>query len=440
VTIEALSLPPREAIAFFLQKRSVGTRRWDDVWKAAHTRAWMVAGVQAGDLLEGVRRAVQRGIAEGTTLAAFRADLQPLLERLGWAARGEGYVGWRTRVVYETNLRSAYAAGDYEQRTEPEVLEAFPYWRYRHSGARDPRPEHKAWDGLVLRADDPWWQTHHPPNGWGCGCWVEPLTAAELGRLGKPGPDSAPPIVTRVWTDRASGRTERVPVGIDPGWDYNVGAAWRQVRDLPPGTLPPDWPPPAPPPAPAPARMRTERRRAEVAPAVLRADAALAEATADWRRSLVPEERAALAHWRGIGGQALNRIARGDVPATPALAAELARLAAALDRAVLPRAAVVYRGAGAAELAGLGAPGSTGRLMGFAASSLDRLIAEDFARRHGGGVIEIRVRAGTRGAAYLQALRARPRQYELLLAAGLVYRVVSRSKRRLVIEVGDEPG
>lgn len=246
MTIEALSLPPREAIAFLLQKGSVGTRRWDDVWKAGHTRAFMVAGVQAGDLLEGVRRAVQRGIAEGTTLAAFRADLQPLLERLGWAARGEGYVGWRTRLVYETNLRSAYAAGDYEQRTEPEVLEAFPYWRYRHSGARDPRPEHKAWDGLVLRADDPWWQTHHPPNGWGCGCWVEPLTAAELGRLGKPGPDSAPPIVTRVWTDRASGRTERVPVGIDPGWDYNVGAAWRQVRDLPPGTLPPDWPPPAP--------------------------------------------------------------------------------------------------------------------------------------------------------------------------------------------------
>ena len=243
---EALSLPPAEAIRYFAGKLNIATRRWDDVWKAAHSRAFMVAGVQADDLLAGVRAAVAKAISQGTTLAEFRADLAPMLQRLGWDAKGPGYVGWRTRLVYETNLRSAYAAGQYEQETDPDVLPLVPIWRYRHSGARDPRPEHRAWDGLTLRHDDPWWRTHYPPNGWGCGCWVEPMTEAQAARSG--GVGEAPRIVTRPWTDPASGRQADVPIGIDPGWDYNIGASWRELRglDTPTAPMPTDWPPPAP--------------------------------------------------------------------------------------------------------------------------------------------------------------------------------------------------
>ena len=32
-------------------------------------------------------------------------------------------------------------------------------------------------------------------------------------------------IRTREWTNRLTGETRSVPVGIDPGWDYNPGAA-----------------------------------------------------------------------------------------------------------------------------------------------------------------------------------------------------------------------
>ncbi|MBX9594903.1 MAG: hypothetical protein K2X46_11090, partial [Roseomonas sp.] len=257
MTAEALSLPPREAIRFMLGKVSVGSRRYDDVWKAGHTRAFMVAGVQAGDVLEGVRAALQKAADTGTTLAEFKRDLNPLMERLGWQDKGRRYTAWRTRLVYETNLRSAYAAGAYEQMADPDVVQLVPFWRYRHSGAKDPRPQHRAWDGLVLRHDDAWWTTHYPPNGWGCGCWVEPLTPTDLAGIGKDGPDQAPPIVRRPWRDPVSGRTDQVPVGIDPGWDYNVGQAWRDARDLPdsPVPVPPDWPPAptpsAPPPLPA---------------------------------------------------------------------------------------------------------------------------------------------------------------------------------------------
>ena len=80
--------------------------------------------------------------------------------------------------------------------------------------------------GLVLHADDPWWQTHYAPNGWGCQCYVEALSARDLKRLGKTGPDTAPPLQTRTVTVGATGPTPRsvsVPAGIDPGFAYAPG-------------------------------------------------------------------------------------------------------------------------------------------------------------------------------------------------------------------------
>ncbi len=40
--------------------------------------------------------------------------------------------------------------------------------------------------------------------------------------MGKQDPDKAPAIEYREWEDR-KGNKHQVPMGIDPGWDYNVG-------------------------------------------------------------------------------------------------------------------------------------------------------------------------------------------------------------------------
>ena len=77
---------------------------------------------------------------------------------------------------------------------------------------------------LVLPAEDAFWQTHYPPNGWGCSCRVEALSARDLRALKKTGPDKAPAVKTYAWKD-ARGGLHQIPVGIDPGWDYNVGEA-----------------------------------------------------------------------------------------------------------------------------------------------------------------------------------------------------------------------
>lgn len=221
MAIEYRNLPFNEAIAFFRNKIDMPSDRWTDVWKDSHDVGFMVAGAAKADLLNDLRNAVDRAISEGTTLEQFRRDFDEIITRTGWDYRGGR--GWRTRVIYETNLRTSYAAGRHAQLTDPDLLRVRPYWRYLHGGSADPRPEHLSWDGLVLPADDPWWNEHYPPNGWGCSCKVVAVGPDDLKRLGKDGPDQAPATERAPWSDTTGARQEDVPKGIDPGFNYPPG-------------------------------------------------------------------------------------------------------------------------------------------------------------------------------------------------------------------------
>jgi uncharacterized protein with gpF-like domain len=56
-------------------------------------------------------------------------------------------------VVWNTNLRTSYAAGRYEQMQQ--VTTSHPYWQWRHGGSAHPRPQQLSLDGRVFRHDDP---------------------------------------------------------------------------------------------------------------------------------------------------------------------------------------------------------------------------------------------------------------------------------------------
>ena len=210
--------PFAEQSAFFRNKLGnlVPTARWDDIQRSAHDTAFMVAGAIKADLLSDLAMAVDRVVTEGKSLDAFRKDFRDIVERRGWHNwTGEGSkkgTAWRTRVIYQTNASTAYAAGRLAQLREG----GFEYWVYRHSGSADPRPEHLAWDGLVLPADDPFWTTHYPPNGWGCGCYVIGARSKDAAkRLGGDLEKSRP-------SDAIDSETG-TPIGIDKGWDYQPG-------------------------------------------------------------------------------------------------------------------------------------------------------------------------------------------------------------------------
>ncbi len=237
MAVSATSLSFREQNQFLRRKLNLPTTGWTDVYTREHDYAFVVAGANRDDLVADFRKAVESAIEGGTTLEAFRKDFDRIVAKYGWSYNGGR--NWRSRVIYETNLRSSYMAGRYEQLIA--VREARPYWQYIHSDAvENPRPEHEAWNGMILRWDDPWWQYHFPINAWGCQCSVRALSKDDLKRMGKSGPDTAPPIVMeqRLIGQRSTNgpRMVEVPQGIDPGFEYTPGfsrlnSAVPQARD-----------------------------------------------------------------------------------------------------------------------------------------------------------------------------------------------------------------
>lgn len=210
-----LKRPFAEQVAFFRSKLGnlVPTQAWDDLSKSEHDRAFMVAGAAKADLLADLAAAVDRGITEGVGIGEFRKDFAEIVKKHGWDFNGE--FNWRTRVILRTNAATSYAAGRLAQLREA----GFSHWMYKHGGSADPRPQHLAWDGLVLPADHPFWSTHSPPNGWGCSCRIVGLRRPEDAKRLGGDPDKTLP---EGW-DTVVAKTGE-PAGIDRGWGYQPGA------------------------------------------------------------------------------------------------------------------------------------------------------------------------------------------------------------------------
>lgn len=423
---EAVGLKFNEAVQYFRQKANVTSTHWTDVWRKANARAFTVAGATSEALVADFREAIDKAILKGTTLAEFRKDFDAIVKKHGWEHNGAP--AWRAKVIYETNLSMAYSAGRYAQMTRPSVLEGFPYWQYVHSGSLHPRLQHLAWDGLCLRADDPFWDTHWPPNGWHCGCRVRPMSKYDLERLGKSGPDEAPPIQTRPWINKVTGDVHQVPVGIDPGFDYNPGKAWKAPVKAP------DVKPVQGGPAEVPFNPIDTSH-----PAV--AGEQLAEAQRPWAETLSETEAEALARYKGGEGRLMNEAAHAPETVAPEVAADVFALETALARAEAPADMVVFRGVSQAEAdlyRGL-ARGETLSTRGFLSMTLDREHASRIADTQNGIVIEIVVRKGQKGVAYVHPFPSyRYRQYEVLGNLGTVLRVLRADEQGIRLEIGHD--
>lgn len=216
------ALPFNEAIDALLRKVNIPSESWTEIWQEMHARAFTVAGAMRDDLVADFRKAVEKGITSGTTLGDFRKDFDQIVDRYGWEFKGGR--NWRSATIFDTNMRVLNSAGRYKQQADPDVLAARPYFIYSAVKDTRTRKQHRDWDGLVLPANDPWWDTHYPPNGWGCRCRVRNASQRDLDRLGLK-VQTAPQQGTYEWADPRSGEVREVPVGIDPGWAYHPGKA-----------------------------------------------------------------------------------------------------------------------------------------------------------------------------------------------------------------------
>ena len=231
-------LPFTEAIDFYQSKIKLPSSGWTDIWQEQHSHAFVVAGATHDALVEDFYNAVAKA-KEAGGFAEFQKAFPEIVNKHGWAHNGSP--GWRSKIIYDTNVTQAFNAGREKQMQA--VTHLRPYGLYRHTSIEHPRLAHKAWNGLILPLDDPWWDTHTPQNGWGCKCRKYSLSRVEAERewkkKGQDGPDQPPPIE---WEERVVGkngsnpRTVRVPKGIDPGFAYNPGKAWLEPHTVPPLT------------------------------------------------------------------------------------------------------------------------------------------------------------------------------------------------------------
>ena len=263
----AFGLPPRRAIAYFKSKGYQISWNWWETWQAAHAKSFTVAKAARLDILTDIRSEVQRALDEGITAREFADALEPRLKAKGWWGRqvivdpagGADLVQLgsphRLKTIYRTNLKTARAVA--QQQVQRATADKRPYWMYDAMDDARTRPEHAALDGMVFRHDDPFWDTHYPPNGFNCRCRVRAFTADEIEERGlviSSSEGKLHQVTQRVGLDKRTGeiverpatefRSGRGPTAIrmtpDPGWNYNPGAGGPDVGELPPISLPPD--------------------------------------------------------------------------------------------------------------------------------------------------------------------------------------------------------
>ena len=181
---EWTQLPFTEAIDYFKDKTPIDTDSYIEGQGITQDVAFTVAKAK-GDLLTELKDAVGVAISNGQSVEAFQKVFGQIADRWSSDWLGNGNRAWRSQLIYESNLRTAYAAGRYKQMTEPAVLEKRPYWQWKHGGSRRPRPAHLALNGKVLSANDIFFSAGgFPPCGFSCRCKVFSLTPTDLSDRG----------------------------------------------------------------------------------------------------------------------------------------------------------------------------------------------------------------------------------------------------------------
>jgi hypothetical protein len=250
---------PKEALAYLKNKKLQPAFSYKDVWHEEHATAFTVAKAMQLDVLSDLQTAVVDAMEQGQSFESFKKNIKPLLQQKGWWGKKEmtdpltgqtvnAQLGSdrRLQTIYRVNMRSAYQKGQYERTMASDL---HPYLMYRIGPSVHHREDHVSWDGLILPKDDPWWDSHFPPNGWGCKCYTRAITetrkkqyenegiptAPRLDGTGGgnvPAKTQAPPVKYKTYFNERKGTVEQVPDGIDPAFNWNQGKTGRSTAAL----------------------------------------------------------------------------------------------------------------------------------------------------------------------------------------------------------------
>jgi hypothetical protein len=248
----AIGLEPADAVRYLQGKGAAVTGSWTDWLDGQHAQAFTVANVAKLDVVSDIQASLVDALKAGKTLQQWRDELIPTLQAKGWwrrdataaqlqaagrlnAGTGEiakGLTPHRLKLIYETNMQSAYSAGRYQQMVSQASRRPIWQWISLQYGANR-RPMHLAMHNRVFRYDDGLFATVWAPCGYGCKCrmrnysereatqrgLVVESTAGKLSQVDVPLRDGATARVTRYTTASMPKPGYFQP---DPGFGHNA--------------------------------------------------------------------------------------------------------------------------------------------------------------------------------------------------------------------------
>ena len=254
--MQELDIIPKAALDYIKRKNLKVGFSYKDVWREEHAAAFTVAKAMQLDVLSDMHNAVAKAVEKGQSFETFKKNIAPALQQKGWWGRKKmtdpltgktvnAQMGSdrRLKTIYNVNMRSAFQKGQYDAAMASDL---HPYLMYRIGPSVKHREDHQSWDGLILPKNDPFWDSHFPPNGWGCKCYTRAITEARKKQYEKdgvpvpPGPDGsgggrlqvktqAPPVTYKTYFNGRKGTVEKVPDGVDPAFNWNQGKAARDA-------------------------------------------------------------------------------------------------------------------------------------------------------------------------------------------------------------------
>jgi SPP1 gp7 family putative phage head morphogenesis protein len=167
-----------EAIAYLRNKVPLPSKSWETYSGQLQDVAFTVAQITELSLLADIQALVVKQLEAGITIEGFKRDFGNLLDKAGYNLGNRGY---RTELIIQQNVTTAYSRGRWEQHKQ--VRDRKPYLQWRHRDSRVPRPHHLAQDGKVYPADSEIFKAIFPPP-FGCRCSAFALSDADLDRMG----------------------------------------------------------------------------------------------------------------------------------------------------------------------------------------------------------------------------------------------------------------
>ncbi len=184
--IISFKLKPKDAIKYLKNKGYKLTFDYREMMHEAHHKAFTVAKITRLDLLADIKESILKAQKEGLSFQSWKKNIKPILIKKGWWGEvevvnpktGESkkiFVGnRRLKTIFYTNARVAYQVAKAKKYYEDDNV---VYLKYIAILDNKTRPSHRALHGTILPKNDPFWQTHYPPNGWNCRCRVRAIPA-----------------------------------------------------------------------------------------------------------------------------------------------------------------------------------------------------------------------------------------------------------------------